>query len=51
MSMLSPYRVAGSHDFGQDHSSTSLHGNETGPILFVSILDFVSEIYQVSLIK
>ncbi|KAF7814524.1 nuclear pore complex protein NUP205 [Senna tora] len=46
MSMLSPYRVAGSNDFVQDHSSSSLHGTETGPIPFVSILDFVSEIYQ-----
>lgn len=51
MSMLSPYRVAGSHDFVQDQSSNSLNGTETGSIPFISILDFVSEIYQVSLIK
>ncbi|KAJ1381293.1 hypothetical protein SESBI_45266 [Sesbania bispinosa] len=46
MSVLSPYRVVGSHDFAQDINSSSLHGTETGPLPFNSILDFVSEIYQ-----
>jgi len=51
MSVLSPYRVVGSHDFAQDSNSSSLHGTEMGPLPFNSILDFVSEIYQVSLTK
>ncbi|KAK7304174.1 hypothetical protein RJT34_15273 [Clitoria ternatea] len=46
MSVLSPYRVVGSHDFTQDSSANSLRGAETGPLPFNSILDFVSEIYQ-----
>ncbi|RDY09062.1 Nuclear pore complex protein NUP205, partial [Mucuna pruriens] len=46
MSVLSPYRVVGSHDFAQDGNSSSLHGTEMGPLPFNSILDFVSEIYQ-----
>ncbi|CAI8589519.1 unnamed protein product [Vicia faba] len=45
MSVLSPYRVAGSHDFAQGSSSISQQGTETGPLQFNSILDFVSEIY------
>lgn len=46
MSVLSPYRVVGLHDFAQDSNSSSLHGNEMGSLPFNSILDFVSEIYQ-----
>ncbi|ESW10307.1 hypothetical protein PHAVU_009G198200 [Phaseolus vulgaris] len=46
MSVLSPYRVVGSHDFAQDSNSSSLHGTEMGPLPFNSILDFVSDIYQ-----
>ncbi|XP_022635214.1 nuclear pore complex protein NUP205 isoform X1 [Vigna radiata var. radiata] len=42
MSVLSTYRVVGSHDFAQDTNSSSLHG----PLPFNSILDFVSDIYQ-----
>ncbi|KAG2398953.1 Nuclear pore complex protein [Vigna angularis] len=42
MSVLSTYRVVGSHDFAQDTNSSSLHG----PMPFNSILDFVSDIYQ-----
>ena len=49
MSMLSSYRVVGSHDFAQDSSSSSPYGTEMGPLPFNSILYFVSEIYQVSL--
>jgi nuclear pore complex protein Nup205 len=48
MSVLSPYRVVGSHDFAQNSSSTQ-PGIETGP--FNSILDFVSEVYLVSSTK
>lgn len=49
--MLSPYRVVGSHDFSKDSSSSSQQGTELGPLPFNSILDFVSEVYQVSLKK
>ncbi|XLR42136.1 hypothetical protein HN51_020331 [Arachis hypogaea] len=45
MSMLSSYRVVGSHDFSQDSSTTS-RGTEMSPLPFNSILDFVSEIYK-----
>ena len=45
MSMLSPYRMAGSHD----SNLTSQQVSETGPLSFVSLLEFVSEIYQVNL--
>lgn len=45
MSVLSPYRVVGSHDFAQNSSSISQQGTEAGPLPFNSILDFVSEIY------
>lgn len=51
MSVLSPYRVVGSHDFAQDSSSSSQLGTEMGPLPFNSILDFVSEIYQVCLAR
>ncbi|KAK7411230.1 hypothetical protein VNO78_02663 [Psophocarpus tetragonolobus] len=46
MSVLSPYRVVGSHDFAQDNNSSSLHDTEMESLSFNSILDFVSEIYQ-----
>ncbi|KAK4265201.1 hypothetical protein QN277_026284 [Acacia crassicarpa] len=46
MSMLSPYRSAGPHDFVQDQSSSSIQGTETFTTPFVSIMEFVSEIYQ-----
>lgn len=48
MSMLSPYRLAGSHDFAHDSNQT-LQVSETGPLPFVSLLEFVSGIYQVTL--
>jgi hypothetical protein len=51
MSVLSPYRVVGSHDFAQNSSSISQQGTEAGPLPFNSILDFVSEIYLVSSTK
>ncbi|XP_009364040.2 nuclear pore complex protein NUP205 [Pyrus x bretschneideri] len=46
MSMLSPYRMAGSHDFAHDSNLTSQQVSETGPLSFISLLEFVSEIYQ-----
>ncbi|KAL6219795.1 hypothetical protein ACLB2K_007554 [Fragaria x ananassa] len=46
MSMLSPYRLVGSHDFSQDSNQTS-QSSESGPLRFVSLLEFVSGIYQV----
>ncbi|KAK7411180.1 hypothetical protein VNO78_02612 [Psophocarpus tetragonolobus] len=46
MSVLSPYHVAGSHDFAQDNNSSSLHDTEMESLSFNSILDFVSEVYQ-----
>jgi hypothetical protein len=49
MSVLSHYHVAGSHDFLHDGNLNSQQAVETGSLTFVSLLEFVSEIYQVSL--
>lgn len=49
MSMLIPYRTAGSHDTFADKNLNSEQAVGVGPVLFVSLLEFVSEIYQVSL--
>jgi len=49
MSVLSHYHVAGSHDFLHDGNLKSQQAVETGSLTFVSLLEFVSEIYQVSL--
>lgn len=49
MSMLSHYRMAGSNDFLHDHNVNSQEAVESGSLSFVSLLEFVSEIYQVSL--
>lgn len=46
MSMLSHYRMASSHDFLHDSNLNSQQAIETGPLTFVSLLEFVSEIYQ-----
>lgn len=48
MSTLNPYRSAGSHDFGHETNLNSQQVSETGPLPFVSLLEFVSEVYQVS---
>lgn len=49
MSMLSHYRMAGSNDFLHDRNGNSQEAVESGSLSFVSLLEFVSEIYQVSL--
>lgn len=49
MSMLSHYRMAGSNEFLHDRSLNSQEAVESGSLAFVSLLEFVSEIYQVSL--
>nr|XP_048332077.1 nuclear pore complex protein NUP205 isoform X1 [Ziziphus jujuba var. spinosa] len=46
MSTLNPYRSAGSHDFGHETNLNSQQVSETGPLPFVSLLEFVSEVYQ-----
>ncbi|PSS20924.1 Nuclear pore complex protein [Actinidia chinensis var. chinensis] len=46
MTALSPYRMAGSHDYVHDISMHSQQATETAPQPFVSLLEFVSEIYQ-----
>lgn len=48
MSMLSHYHMAGSHEFLHDGNFNSQQAVETGSLTFVSLLEFVSEIYQVS---
>ena len=49
MSVLSHYRMASSHDFSHDGNLNSQQAIETGSLTFVSLLEFVSQIYQVSL--
>ncbi|XP_035542991.1 nuclear pore complex protein NUP205 isoform X2 [Juglans regia] len=46
MSMLSHYRMAGSNDFLHDRNVNSQEAVESGSLSFVSLLEFVSEIYQ-----
>lgn len=48
MSTLSPYRSTVSHDYTHDSSSNYQQVTECGPLPFVSLLEFVSEVYQVS---
>uniref|UniRef100_A0A2P2MHU4 Uncharacterized protein MANES_05G119700 n=1 Tax=Rhizophora mucronata TaxID=61149 RepID=A0A2P2MHU4_RHIMU len=45
MSMLNTYRLVAPHDFGNG-SLDSQQAMETDPFTFVSLLEFVSEIYQ-----
>jgi nuclear pore complex protein Nup205 len=47
MSTLNSYRLAVSQDLMHDSNPDSQQATETGPLLFVSLLEFVSEIYQV----
>ncbi|XP_059431871.1 nuclear pore complex protein NUP205 isoform X2 [Corylus avellana] len=46
MSILSHYHMAGSHEFLLDGNFNSQQAVETGSLTFVSLLEFVSEIYQ-----
>lgn len=46
MGALSHYRAAGLHDFLRDGDLNSQQAVETGCLTFVSLLEFVSEIYQ-----
>ncbi|KAM7512709.1 hypothetical protein LguiB_011584 [Lonicera macranthoides] len=46
MTVLSPYRFAGSHDYVLDGSVHSQQAAEIAPQTFISLLEFVSEIYQ-----
>lgn len=48
MSILSPYRSAVAHDFMHDSNLSSQQAAECSPLPFVSLLEFVSEVYQVS---
>ncbi|KAJ8753188.1 hypothetical protein K2173_017774 [Erythroxylum novogranatense] len=45
MIVLNPYRTSGPHDFVNGNLDYQ-QANETGPFVFVSLLEFVSEIYQ-----
>lgn len=51
MTMLTSYRTAGSHDFFHEGNSSFQQAGVPGPIMFVSLLEFISEIYQVWLIN
>ncbi|PON88993.1 Nucleoporin [Trema orientale] len=46
MNILSPYRSAVAHDYTHDSNSNSLQVTESSPLPFVSLLEFVSEVYQ-----
>lgn len=45
MTVLSPYHIAGSHDLMLDKNLDSKQAADEGPHAFVSLLEFVSEIY------
>ncbi|XP_050365168.1 nuclear pore complex protein NUP205 isoform X2 [Argentina anserina] len=45
MNTLSPYRLVGSHDFSHGSNQTS-QASENGSLPFISLLEFVSGIYQ-----
>lgn len=47
MSVLSPYHSTVSQEFTHDSSSNAKQVTESGPLPFVSLLEFVSEVYQV----
>lgn len=49
MTALSPYKMSGSHDYALDGSIHSQQAAESAPQTFVSLLEFVSEIYEVSI--
>ncbi|KAK4781282.1 hypothetical protein SAY87_017388 [Trapa incisa] len=46
MTMPTSHRTAGSHDFFHEGNSSSQQAGELGPRMFVSLLEFISEIYQ-----
>nr|XP_043623465.1 nuclear pore complex protein NUP205 isoform X2 [Erigeron canadensis] len=46
MTVLSPYKMSGSHDFVLDGNKHSQQASESFPQTFVSLLEFVSEIYE-----
>lgn len=48
MTALSPYKMSGSHDYLLDGNMHSQQAAEPAPQTFVSLLEFVSEIYEVS---
>ncbi|XP_024980449.1 nuclear pore complex protein NUP205 isoform X1 [Cynara cardunculus var. scolymus] len=46
MTALSPYKMSGSHDYVLDGNMQSQQTTESAPQTFVSLLEFVSEIYE-----
>nr|GEW31502.1 nuclear pore complex protein NUP205 [Tanacetum cinerariifolium] len=46
MTALSPYKMSGSHDYVLDGNMHSQQAAEPAPQTFVSLLEFVSEIYE-----
>lgn len=47
MTMLNQYRTTASHSQMTDGSGPPQQSTESAPLPFVSLLEFVSEIYQV----
>lgn len=45
--MLSPYRMGGPHGFSQFDNMNADHAPEVDRQPFISLLQFISEIYQV----
>lgn len=50
MIALSPYKMSGSHDYVLDGNTHSQQSADSAPQTFVSLLEFVSEIYEVSIV-
>lgn len=51
MSSLSPYKMSASHDNALNGNTHSQQNAESAPQTFVSLLEFVSEIYEVSILR
>lgn len=51
MTMLSPYRMGGPHVFPHMDSINADHSAEVERQPFISLLEFISEIYQVQFFK
>lgn len=48
MTALSPYKMSGSYDYVLDGNMPPQQVSESAPQTFVSLLEFVSEIYEVN---
>lgn len=48
MTALSPYKMSGSYDYVLDGNMPPQQVSESAPQTFVSLLEFISEVYEVT---